>query len=110
MPKIQVRFHHIINIVRIVSARINVVELDVVIKISTDKVYGFINLDGIWEFAVGFQITCFIRRILEDDISFSILIVPKTNQDNVRLVDPDLLPELATNVTKTLHSIEAHRF
>merc|ERR1712240_262709 len=100
----------VVNIIRIVATGINVVELDVIVKISTDEVDGFINLNGIWEFAVGFQITSFIRGILQDYVRFRILIIPETNQDNVRLVDPDLLPELATNVAKTFHSIEAHRF
>ena len=51
---------------------------------------------------------CLIRRIFKDYVSFAILIVTKTNKDDVGLGYPDLLPKLATDVTEPFHPIEAH--
>merc|ERR1719370_960240 len=42
-------------------------------------------------------------------LSLRILVVTETNEHNVRLVYPHLLPELASDVTKPLHAIETHR-
>jgi len=33
-----------------------------------------------------------------------------TDEDNVPLIDPDLLPQLSANVAETLRSVETERF
>ena len=38
------------------------------------------------------------------------LVVSKTDEDDVRLVDPDFLPELASDVAESLDAVEAHCF
>jgi len=89
---------------------VDVIELDVIIQVSSNKVDCFVDLDRLGELAVRLQVPCFISRVLKNHISFGILIVSQPKQDNVRMVDPDLLPELAPDVTQALHPVEAHGF
>ena len=45
-----------------------------------------------------------------NQLHISYLIISQTNQDHVRLVDPDFLPQLSSDVTQPLHTIETHGF
>lgn len=83
------------------------VELDVVLETFVAIGVGLVDLGALWELAVGFQATSLIGVVLEDDISLLVLVVSQREQDDVSLVDPDLLPQLASNVRQTLLAIEA---
>ena len=65
-------------------------ELDVVIQTVVDKVDSVSHLDRVWDFTISLQVACLICIVLEDDVSFGILVVSKSNENNVSLVDPDL--------------------
>jgi hypothetical protein len=49
-------------------------------------------------------------RVLHDNVALLVLVVSQTEQDDVALVDPDLLPKLAANMCKTARAIEALGF
>merc|ERR1719468_1448871 len=96
----------------VVTARVvavNIIELDVVIQISSDKVDRLIDLDGLWELAVRLEVSGLVRRVLLDHVSLSVLVITETDQDDIRLVYPDLLTKFPSDVTETLNSVEAHR-
>ena len=46
-------------------------------------------------------------RVLENDVALLVLVVTERQQNNVSLVDPHLLPELAADMAKTAGAIEA---
>jgi hypothetical protein len=48
-----------------------------------------------------------LTRILHDDVALLVLVVTQGQQDDVALVDPDLLPQLAANVCKAARAVEA---
>merc|ERR1711997_227427 len=98
----------VVALVRTRALRVNIVELNVIVEVASDKVHSFIDLDRFREFAIGLQVARFVSRVLEDNISLRILIVTKANKDNVGLVYPRLLPELAPDVAESFHPVEAH--
>merc|ERR1712141_556255 len=98
----------VVALVRTGALRVNIIELNVVIEVASDKVYSFVDLDRLREFAVGLQVARFVSRVLEDHISLGILIVTKANEDNVGLVYPHLLPELAPDMAQAFHPVETH--
>lgn len=46
-------------------------------------------------------------RVLHDHIALLVLVVSQRQQDDVALVNPDLLPQLATNMRQTTCAVEA---
>jgi hypothetical protein len=67
-----------VNVVRFITgARVVTVaitaELDVIVQVAPDEVHRLVDLDRLWEFSVGFQVSRFICRVLQDDIRFGIL-------------------------------------
>ena len=67
-----------INVVRIIATgarvvAVNIIELNVIVKVSSNKVNGITNLDGVRELSVGLEISRLVRRIFQDDISFCVL-------------------------------------
>ena len=50
-----------------------------------------------------------LTRILHDDVALLVLVVSQRQQDDVALVDPDLLPQLAADVGKAAGAVEALR-
>lgn len=64
---------NVVSIVRAGSVRVNVVELDVVVEISANKVDCLVDLDGLWELAVRLQVARLVRRVLEDHVSLRVL-------------------------------------
>lgn len=65
-------------------------------------------LTSLWEFAVGLQVTCFVRCILQYNIRLGVLIVSQPDQYDVTLINPHLLPQLASDVAQPFDSVEAH--
>jgi hypothetical protein len=49
-------------------------------------------------------------RVLHDDIALLVLVVSQTEQDNVALVDPDLLPQLAADMCEAARAVETLGF
>lgn len=66
----------------------------------------FVDLGTLWEFAVCLQASGLIGVILENDISFFILVVTKREKDDISLVDPDLLTELSADMSQAFLSVE----
>jgi hypothetical protein len=46
-------------------------------------------------------------RVLHDDIALLVLVVSQTEQDDIALVDPDLLPQLAADMCEAARAVEA---
>ena len=104
-----------INVINIVSGArvvtINITpELNVIVKVTTNEIHCLVDLDRLGKLAVGFQVPGFISRVLENHISFGVLVIPETYKDNVRLVDPNFLTQLPPDVTESLDPVEAHGF
>merc|ERR1719180_645891 len=100
-----------VNVIAIIGAgsiRVDIVELNVIVSFST-KLDGLVDLDRLGELAVGLQVPRLVCRVLQDHVGLSVLVVPEANEDNVRLIDPDLFPEFPPDVAKPLDTIEAHR-
>lgn len=83
------------------------VELDVVIETIIGVSVGLVDLGVLGKFTVGLQTAGLIGGILHDNITLLILVITEREQNDITLVDPDLLAELATNVGQTLLAIEA---
>ena len=50
-----------------------------------------------------------LTRVLHDHIALLVLVVSQRQQNDIALVDPDLLPELATDMRETTCAVEALR-
>ena len=99
----------VVPVVTPAVVRVNVIKLDIIVKVSADKVNGVGDLDGLGKLSVGLEVPCLVRAVLLDDVSLGVLVVPEADQDDVRLVDPDLLTKLAADMTEPFDSIKAHR-
>ena len=89
----QIKRLNSVNVIRVITAgvvAVDIIELDVVIQISSDKVDRLIDLDGLWKLAIGLEVSGLVRRVLLDHVSLGVLVITETNQDDVRLVYPDL--------------------
>ena len=51
-----------------------------------------------------------LTRVLHDDIALLVLVVSERQEDNITLVDPDLLPQLAANMRETTSAVETLGF
>ena len=51
-----------------------------------------------------------LTRVLHDDIALLVLVVSERQEDNITLVDPDLLPQLAADMGETAGAVEALGF
>jgi hypothetical protein len=51
-----------------------------------------------------------LTRVLHDHIALLILVVSQTQQDDIALVDPDLLPQLASDMSESARAIETLGF
>lgn len=65
-------------------------------------------LTSFWELAIGLQVTRFVRCVLQYNVRLGVLVVSQPNQDDVTLIDPHLLPQLASDVAQPFDSVEAH--
>ena len=69
-----------------------------------------VDLGSVWQLSVLLERSRLVGRVLLDNVGLVVLEVTERDEDNVTLVDPDLLAELATNVSKTLLAVKALRF
>ena len=83
------------------------VELDVVVQAVTAVGVGLVDLGVLRQLTVGLERTGLVGGVLHDNITLLILVITEREEDDITLVDPDLLAELATNVSETLLAIEA---
>lgn len=83
------------------------VELDVVVQAFTTVGIGLVDLGVLGQLAVGLKRTGLVGGVLHDNITFLVLVVTEREENDITLVDPDLLAELATNVGQTLLAVEA---
>merc|ERR1719351_378898 len=67
-----------------------------------------VELDRLRELSVRLEVPGLVGGVLQDDVGLGVLVVPEAHQDDVRLVDPHLLPELAADVAEPLDAVEAH--
>jgi hypothetical protein len=51
-----------------------------------------------------------LTRVLHNHIALLILVITQRQQNNVALVDPDLLPQLAADMGEAAGAVEALRF
>ena len=56
------------------------------------------------------RVGCRLTRVLHNNITLLVLVVSQRQQDNVTLVDPDLLPQLAADMGETAGAVEALGF
>jgi hypothetical protein len=85
----------------VVLALTVLVELDVVLDTLGAVSIGLVDLGVLGQLAVGLERTGLVGGVLHDNITLLVLVVTEREEDNVTLVDPDLLAELATNVGET---------
>lgn len=52
---------------------VDFIELNVIVDAFLAECHGFINLDSFGELAIRLQVSCFVGRVLEDDISPRVL-------------------------------------
>ena len=84
------------------------VELEAAISVALLAVgVGLVDLGGLWELAIGLERASLVGGVLENDVALLVLVVAKGQQDDITLVDPDLLAELATDVSEALGAVEA---
>ena len=83
------------------------VELDVVVQAVTTVGIGLVDLGVLRQLTVGLQGTGLVGGVLHDNITLLVLVITEREENDITLVDPDLLAELATNMGQTLLAIEA---
>ena len=60
-------------------ARVDIVELNVVIESFFAECHRLVDLDGVGELSVGFEVAGLVGGVLENDVGFAILVVSKTD-------------------------------
>mmetsp|Transcript_38181 Transcript_38181/g.92864 ORF Transcript_38181/g.92864 Transcript_38181/m.92864 type:complete len:205 (-) Transcript_38181:178-792(-) len=70
----------------------------------------FVNPCIFGKFTVLFEVTGLVGRVLVDDVDLLVLEVTFRDQDDITGRDPDLLPHLSTDMSKTRHTVEAETF
>lgn len=84
------------------------VELEVAVPVAFLAVgVCLVDLRALGEFAVGLQGAGLVGGVLEDHVALLVLVVAERQQDDVALVDPDLLAQLAADVGQALGAVEA---
>lgn len=92
----------------LVGAFAVLVELDVVLETLVTVGIGLVDLGVLGQLAVGLEGAGLIGGVLQDDVALLILVVAQGEEDDVALVDPDLLAQLASDVCQSLLAVEAH--
>lgn len=83
------------------------VELDVVLETFVTIGVGFVDLGVLGQLAVGLQTSSLVGGVFHDDVALFVLVFTQREKDDIALVDPDLLSQLATNVCESLFAVEA---
>lgn len=68
-----------------------------------------VDLGVLGQFAVRLETSGLVGRVLQDDVAFLVLVVPQREQDDVTLVDPHLLAQLAPDMREALLAVETLR-
>lgn len=100
------------GVAALVVARVGVVvaELEVALAILVGAVgIGLVDLGGLGQLAIGLERTGLIGVVLEDNVTLVVLVITQRQEDDIAVVDPDLLSQLASDVGKTLGTIKALR-
>lgn len=98
------------SVATLVVARVGVVvaELEVALAVLVGAVgIGLVDLGGFGKLAVGLERTGFIGVVLQDNVTLVVLVITQRQQDDIAVVDPDLLSQLASDMGKALGTIEA---
>lgn len=85
------------------------VEFDVVLESVVTVGVGLVNLSVLGQLAVGLETPGLVGGVFHDHVALLVLVLAQRQEDDVALVDPDLLPQLATNVRQSLLAVEAER-
>ena len=87
------------------------IELEIAIAIALLSIrIRLVDLRALRQLAIGFEGTRFVGRVLEYHVAFLVLVVAQGQQDDVALVDPDFLAELAADVGEAFGAVEAEGF
>lgn len=86
------------------------VELEAAVALVAGAVrVGLVDLGALGQLAVGLEGAGLVGRVLEDHVALLVLVVAQREQDDVAVVDPHLLAQLAADVGQSLRSVEALR-
>lgn len=91
----------------VVFALAVLVELDVVLEALVAVGVGLVDLGVFGQLAVGLETAGLVGGVLHDHVALLVLVITQREENDVTLVDPDLLPQLATDVGKSLLAVEA---
>merc|ERR1712194_638429 len=83
------------------------VELDTVVALLAVEQVCLIDPHIVGQLTIGLEIACFVRHVLDDDVTLLILEVAQGDEHDVALVHPDLLTHFATDVAHTPRAVEA---
>lgn len=83
------------------------IEFDVVFESFLSVGVGLVDLGSLGQLAVGLETPGLVGGVLHDHIGLFVLVFTQREKDDVSLVDPDLLPQFAPDVTQTLLTVEA---
>lgn len=95
------------HILDIITKLNNVLLIIILAKFAIQR--NLVDLGILGQLTVRLQIPRLVWVVLEDDVRFRVLIVSQANQNNVALIDPHLLAQLAPNVTQTFDAVKAER-
>lgn len=85
------------------------VELDVVLEALMAVGVGLVDLGVLGQLAVGLETAGLIGAVFENHVALLILVIAEREQDDIALVDPHLLAQLAANVRQSLLAVKALR-
>lgn len=111
LAKHGLRHLNIIDINVLVTVATSVlVELNVVLDTLVTICVCLVDLGTFWQFSVGLQRSSLVGRVFQYHIALLVLVVSQGEEDDVSLVDPDLLSQFASNMCKSLFTVEAESF
>jgi len=69
-----------------------------------------VDLRVLGQLAIRFEGPSFVGSVFEDNVAFFVLVIAEGEKDDVALVDPDFLSQLASDVSEAPGSVETLRF
>ena len=96
---IQASCLNVVNVDLTAALAVVLAEVEADALFLTAVCVGLVDLGRLGQLAVCLQASCFVGVVLEDDVALLVLVVTQRQEDNVALVDPDLLSQLATDVS-----------
>lgn len=95
-----------IKLVLLVIIVVLVVELEVAL-ILISALVGIVDLGRLGELTLGLESSGLVGVVLHDDIGLVVLEISERKQNDISLVDPDLLSELSSDVSKSSDTVKA---